>query len=134
MDAIEVQSERAPRPIGPYSQGIAWGDLVLCSGQIALGPDGVLAKGGVSAEAEVAIRNLLAVLEAAGCSAKDVLKTTLYLIDMGDFAAVNEVYARLLGGHGGPAPARSTVAVAGLPKGARVEIDAIAGRRAGTGE
>ena len=126
-----VRSDRAPAPIGPYSQAVGWRDLVFCSGQVALDPvSGALVGGGdVRLEAEAALKNLLAVLEAAGCAPRDVLKTTLYLADMGDFPAVNEVYARALGGHDGPAPARSTVAVAGLPRGARVEVDAIAVRR-----
>ncbi len=124
----EIRSAGAPEPIGPYSQAIAAGPLVFCSGQVGL-VNGDLAAGGVSAEAEAAITNLLAVLEAAGCAPSDVLKTTVYLVDMADFAAVNEVYARLLTSPGAPAPARATVAVAGLPKGARVEIDAVAMRR-----
>ena len=131
-DAIAaVRSDRAPAPIGPYSQAIAWRDLVFCSGQVALDPaSGTLVGGGdVRREAEAALTNLVAVLEAAGCSPRDVVKTTLYLADMGDFPAVNEVYARVLGGHDGPAPARSTVAVAGLPRGARVEVDAVAVKR-----
>ena len=120
------RSAEAPDPIGPYSQAVGAGPWVFCSGQIAL-RDGALAAGGAAAEAEVALQNLVAVLAAAGCTPRDVLKTTLYLVDMADFSAVNEVYARVFAVP--PEPARATVAVAGLPKGARVEIDALALRR-----
>ena len=119
-----VRSDQAPAPIGPYSQAIEAGGFVFCSGQIALGADGQLATGGVGPETEVALANLVAVLGAAGCQPSDVVKTTIYLIDMADFAAVNEVYGRVFGSS--PAPARATVAVAALPRGARVEIDATA--------
>ena len=119
-----VHSDQAPAPIGPYSQAIEAGGFVFCSGQIALGADGQLATGGVGPETEVALANLVAVLGAAGCQPSDVVKTTIYLIDMADFAAVNEVYGRVFGSS--PAPARATVAVAALPRGARVEIDATA--------
>ena len=119
-----IRSAQAPVPIGPYSQAIAAGGFVFCSGQIALGPDGQLATGGVTAETELALANLVAVLGAAGCQPSDVVKTTIYLIDMADFAAVNEVYGRVFDSE--PAPARATVAVAALPRGARVEIDATA--------
>lgn len=111
-------------PIGPYSQAIRSGDLLYCSGQIPLDPaTGALAEDDASAQAERALQNLGAVLRAAGSDFAGVVKTTLYLTDMNDFAAVNEVYARYFGA---TRPARSTVAVAGLPRGARVEIDAIA--------
>jgi 2-iminobutanoate/2-iminopropanoate deaminase len=122
----EVRSDSAPAPIGPYSQAIAAGPWIFCSGQVALDATGGLVPGGVVAEAEQAFTNLLAVLAAAGCGPGDVVKTTLYLLDMADFAAVNEVYGRRLVAPGHPAPARATVAVAGLPKGARVEVDAVA--------
>lgn len=122
----EFRSADAPEPIGPYSQAIGAGPWVFCSGQIAL-RGGSLAAGSAAEEAEVALQNLTAVLAAAGCTPRDVVKTTIFLVDMADFAAVNEVYGRFLDGL--PAPARSTVAVAALPKGARVEIDAIAVRR-----
>jgi 2-iminobutanoate/2-iminopropanoate deaminase len=119
------RSDRAPEPIGPYSQSVSAGPLVFCSGQVGL-RDGALVPGGVAAEAETALQNLLAVLEASGSGAAGILKTTIYLVDMADFATVNEVYGRLLAKDGSPPPARATVAVAGLPKGARVEIDAVA--------
>ena len=122
-----IRSASAPAPIGPYSQAIEQGGVLWCSGQIALQADGTLAQGGAAREAEVALANLVAVLEAGGCSPDDVVKTTVYLVDMQDFAAVNEVYGRVFGG--GTPPARATVAVAGLPRGARVEIDCVAVRR-----
>jgi len=123
----EVRSPEAPEPIGPYSQAIAWDDLVLCSGQIAL-KDGRLQGEDATEQARIAFANLRSVLQAAGCGVGDILRTTLYLVDMADFAAVNEVYAEMLAVPGTPPPARSTVAVAQLPKGARVEVDAIACR------
>jgi 2-iminobutanoate/2-iminopropanoate deaminase len=124
MTKRAVRSAEAPAPIGPYSQAVIAGSFAFCSGQVALLPDGSLAAGGVRAEAEVVLRNLVAVLAAAGCTSADVVKTTVYLVDMADFAAVNEIYARTFSG--ATPPARATVAVAGLPKGARVEIDAVA--------
>ena len=121
-----VRSNDAPAPIGPYSQAIQCGEELYCSGQIALDPKtGELAGADAAAQAERAIRNLGAVLQAAGYDYGHVVKTTLYLIDMNDFGAVNTVYERYFGA---AKPARSTVAVAGLPRGARVEIDAIARR------
>lgn len=123
-----VRSDAAPAPIGPYSQAVRSGREVFCSGQVALDPEtGELAGGGVAAQTRQALENLCAVLAAAGLSFADVVKTTIFLIDMNDFTAVNEVYAEYVGE---TKPARSTVAVAGLPKGARVEIDAIAVSRA----
>jgi reactive intermediate/imine deaminase len=127
----EIRTEGAPTPIGPYSQAVAWGDLVFCSGQVALDPitGGLLGDGDAAREAEAACANLLAVLAAAGSGPEHVLKTTLYLVDMADFGAVNAVYGRVLGASGEcPAPARATVAVSALPRGARVEIDAVAVR------
>lgn len=121
----EARSVEAPEPIGPYSQAIVAGPLVFCSGQIGL-RDGALVAGGVAAETEAALLNLKAVLVAAGCTPRHVVKTTIWLVDMGDFAVVNEIYGRLFTETGASAPARATVAVAALPKGARVEIDAVA--------
>lgn len=119
-----VSTDAAPAAIGPYSQAVAAGGVVYCSGQIGLDPaTGELVTGGVEAEAERVLTNLAAVLAAAGTDFSGVTKATIYLIDMADFAAVNEIYARHLGG---ARPARATVAVAALPKGARIEIDAIA--------
>jgi 2-iminobutanoate/2-iminopropanoate deaminase len=119
-----VLSEGAPKPIGPYSQAVICGDLVFCSGQIGLDPaSGDLVGDEVVAQAERVMLNLKAVLEAAGANPSTVVRTTLYLVDITDFSAVNNVYAR----HFGDAkPARSTVAVASLPRGAKVEMDAIA--------
>lgn len=124
--AHPVKTEEAPAPIGPYSQGIAAGGELFCSGQVALDPrTGELVAGDVSLQARQVLQNLGAVLTAGGMSYADVVKTTIFLVDMNDFAAVNEVYGRFFDA---AKPARSTVAVAGLPKGARVEIDAIAKR------
>ena len=121
-----VRSEKAPAPIGPYSQGIAAGNELFCSGQVALDPaTGELAGADAAAQADRALKNLGAVLEAGGMSYADVVKTTIFLVDMNDFAAVNDVYGRYFEG---AKPARTTIAVAALPKGARVEIDAIAKR------
>jgi 2-iminobutanoate/2-iminopropanoate deaminase len=127
MTRQAISTTSAPAAIGPYSQGIALGDLVFCSGQIGLEPaSGALVEGGVEAQAERAIQNLAAVLDAAGCTFADVVKTTVFLVDIEDFAAVNAVYARFMPD---PPPARSTFAVGALPKGALIEIEAIAGRR-----
>ena len=122
MEAI--RSNGAPAPIGPYSQAIRSGGDLYCSGQIALDPQtGDLIAGDVSEQTDRALRNLGAVLEAAGMDLGNVVKTTIFLVDMNDFAAVNAVYARYFER---TKPARSTVAVAALPKGARVEIEALA--------
>lgn len=124
--AQAVRSDRAPAPIGPYSQAVLAGNELFCSGQIALdAQSGELSGTGAAAQAEQALRNLGAVLEAGGMSYADVVKTTIFLIDMNDFAAVNEVYAKYFDA---AKPARSTIAVAALPKGARVEIEALAKR------
>jgi 2-iminobutanoate/2-iminopropanoate deaminase len=126
MDRHPISTSAAPAAIGPYSQAIGVGRLVMCSGQIGLDPgSGELVEGGVAAQAERALRNLAAVLDASGLGFDDVVKTTVFLVDMADFAALNEVYARFVTD---PPPARSTIAVAALPKGARVEIEAIAAR------
>lgn len=119
-----VHTDEAPRAIGPYSQAIVANGLVFCSGQVALDPaTGVLDPGYVGAQTRRALANLSAVLEAAGSSLSRVVKTTVYLADMGDFAEVNAIYAEVFAGH---APARATVEVSRLPKDALVEIDAIA--------
>ena len=125
MTRQPVTSSGAPAAIGPYSQAIAVPGAVYCSGQIGLDPtSGELAEG-VEAQAERALRNLGAVLDAAGVTFSDVVKTTIFLTDIDDFATVNAVYARFVPD---PPPARSTVAVAALPKGAVVEVEAIARR------
>lgn len=126
MSKQEVHTDAAPAAIGPYSQAIVApaGRMVFCSGQIGLDPaTGAFVEGGVLAEARCALENLRAVLNAAGASFGDVVKTTVFLADMGDFAAVNEIYAEYFEG---VAPARAAVQAAQLPKGARFEIDAIA--------
>jgi 2-iminobutanoate/2-iminopropanoate deaminase len=122
-----VETPDAPKPIGPYSQAIDTGGLVFCAGQIGLDPaTGKLVEGGAAAEAERAIRNLAAVLAAVGLTLADVVKTTLFLVDLADGPAVGKIY----GVHfTEPYPARSTVQVAALPAGARVELEAIAVRR-----
>lgn len=126
MTRHAVSTSGAPSAIGPYSQGIVSGDLVFCSGQLGLDPaTGDLVEGGVEAQTERALRNLTSVLDAAGASMADVVKTTIFLADIGDFAAVNAVYARHMPD---PAPARSTFAVGALPKGGLIEIEAIARR------
>jgi 2-iminobutanoate/2-iminopropanoate deaminase len=127
MTRQAISSGGAPAAIGPYSQAIRSGDMVFCSGQLGLDPaTGELADG-VELQAERALRNLQTILDAAGVSFDDVVKTTIFLADIGDFAAVNAVYARFMPD---PPPARSTVQVAALPKGGRVEIEAIARRTA----
>lgn len=118
-----VQTSAAPAAIGPYSQAIRSGELVFTAGQIGLDPGSGELMEGVEAQAERALRNLTAVLDAAGTSPERVIKTTIFLADMADFATVNEVYGRHFSA---PFPARSTVGVAGLPKGALVEIEAVA--------
>jgi 2-iminobutanoate/2-iminopropanoate deaminase len=125
MTRQAIQTSSAPGAIGPYSQAIAVGDLVFCSGQVGLDPaTGELADG-VEAQTERALRNLAAVLDAAGVAFADVVKTTIFLADIGDFTTVNDVYGRFMPD---PPPARSTVGVGALPRGARVEIEAIARR------
>jgi 2-iminobutanoate/2-iminopropanoate deaminase len=119
----QVQTDGAPSAIGPYSQAIRAGGLIFTAGQTGSEPSsGALAEG-VAAQADRALRNLAAILRTAGSGFDHVVKTTIFLVDMGDFAAVNEVYAQHLKP---PFPARSTVAVAALPKGALVEIEMIA--------
>jgi 2-iminobutanoate/2-iminopropanoate deaminase len=119
-----IKTEGAPQAIGPYSQAIRAGDFVFASGQIPIDPKtGEFVAGGVMEQTEQVLRNLSAVLEAAGTSLDRVVKTTVFLADMSDFAAMNEVYGRYFRGD---APARATVQAAGLPREARVEIEAIA--------
>ena len=121
-----VLSPAAPAPIGPYSQAVSAGGFVFLSGQIPLSPATGEIVGATAAEqTEQILSNLAAVLEAAGTTPAQVVKTTIFLTDLADFAAVNQVYGRLFG-DGGPAPARSTVQVAALPRGAKVEIEAVA--------
>ena len=124
-----VRTTQAPAAIGPYSQAVVvpLGEgkrMVFCSGQIALDPaTGALVEGDINAQTRQALENLGAVLAAAGASFADVVRTTIYLMDMNDFAAVNAIYGERFPSE---PPARATVAVAGLPRGSRVEIDAVA--------
>ncbi len=120
-----IATKSAPGAIGPYSQGVAGGELVFCSGQLGLDPATGLLVDGVEAQAHRSIDNLAAVLQAAGLDLGSVVKTTIFLANMDDFAIVNEAYAQHFLE---PYPARSTVAVAALPKGGLVEIEAIAMR------
>jgi 2-iminobutanoate/2-iminopropanoate deaminase len=124
MKIDHVTTPHAPLPIGAYSQAVVCGNELYCSGQIPLDPKtGELVTGDVAAQTERVIENLGAILCAAGYEFANVVKTTIFLLDMHDFAAVNNVYERYFGM---TKPARSTVAVAALPRGARVEIDCIA--------
>jgi len=125
MTRHAISTTGAPGAIGPYSQAIASGDMVFCSGQLGLDPATGNLVDGVEAQADRAMRNLSAVLDAAGLTLADVVKTTIFLADINDFAAVNAVYGRYVPD---PPPARSTVGVGALPKGGRVEIEAIARR------
>ena len=119
-----IQTDRAPAAIGPYAQAVVVDGWVFCSGQIALDPaTGQVVPGDVSAQTERVMRNLAAVLAAAGASLQTVVKTTVFLRDMNDFAAMNEVYGRHFGEH---RPARSTVQVARLPRDCAVEIEVVA--------
>ena len=121
-------SGAAPAAIGPYSQAVSVGDFVFTSGQVAIDPaTGKLVEGGFEVQARRVFANLEAVLAASGCAFGDVVRSTVYLADMGDFPVLNRVYAEAFGEH---KPARSTVQVAGLPLGARVEIDLLARRPA----
>jgi 2-iminobutanoate/2-iminopropanoate deaminase len=119
-----IATDHAPAAIGPYSQAVRVGDLLFTAGQIALDPATMdVVAGGVAEQTERVFANLGAVLAAEGLTFADVVKTTVFLRDMADFGAMNEVYARAMGDH---RPARSTVAVAGLPKDVRVEIELVA--------
>jgi 2-iminobutanoate/2-iminopropanoate deaminase len=125
MSNAAIATDRAPAAIGPYSQAVRAGDFVFTSGQIGLDPaTGELVKGGVEAETKRVLDNLTAVLDAAGTGWRDVVRTTIYLADIADFALVNKLYGERVGV--GVLPARSTVQVAKLPRGAAVEIDAVA--------
>ena len=122
-----IATDAAPKAIGPYSQAIVNDNLVFTAGQVALDPkSGDLVGRSTAEQTEQVFANLKAVLAAAGTSLQNVVKTTVYLSDMADFAQMNEVYAKHFGTH---KPARSTVQAAGLPKGARVEIDAVAAKQ-----
>jgi 2-iminobutanoate/2-iminopropanoate deaminase len=120
-----IRTDAAPQAVGPYSQGILAGNLVFTAGQLGGDPRNGQLPEGIEAQTLQALRNISFVLEAAGAGWSDVVKTTVYLADMADFAAFNAVYAEVVAE---PYPARSTVEAAALPKGARIEIDAIAVR------
>ncbi len=123
MTRRAISTNDAPGAIGPYSQAIATDGFLFCSGQLGLDPGTGELLEGVEAQTERSLRNLTAVLDSAGLTWSDVLKTTIFLVDMADFATVNGIYARFMAD---PPPARSTVAVAALPKGGRVEIEVVA--------
>ncbi|HEX7477964.1 MAG TPA: RidA family protein [Polyangiales bacterium] len=125
MHKDAISSDKAPKAVGAYSQAVRAGGFVFLSGQIPLDPvTGAIIEGDVAAQARRVLDNLAAVLAAAGCSFDDVVKSTIYLTDMADFAVVNEIYASYF--TSAVKPARATVAVAGLPRAAKVEIDMIA--------
>jgi 2-iminobutanoate/2-iminopropanoate deaminase len=126
MKKERVETGEAPQAIGPYSQGISAGEWLFTAGQIGLDPGTGELVEGIAAQAQRALANVGAILEAGGCSWRDVVKTTVYLKDLSDFAVVNAIYAEVVAA---PHPARSTIEAAGLPKDALVEIDAIAFRR-----
>ena len=128
MTREAISTANAPAAVGPYSQAIVAGDLVFCAGQLGTDPATNELADGIEAQAEQVMRNLAAVLDAAGCTFDDVVKTTCFLADINDFAAFNAVYARHVGD---PPPARSTFQVAALPKGGRVEVEASAVRARG---
>lgn len=124
MSVRYLHTTDAPEAIGPYSQAAAVGGFLFTAGQVALDPATMkVVEGDVTAQTAQVMKNLTAVLSNAGCSWAEVVKTTIFLVDMADFAKVNEVYGQHIGGS---RPARSTVAVAGLPRGVRVEIECVA--------
>lgn len=126
MEKKIIHTDKAPAPIGPYNQAVQFGNMLFVSGQIALNPEtGELVQGDVQAEAKQVMENLKAVLSKAGMDFSNVLKSTIFLMDMGQFAQVNEIYGQYFGED---APARETVQVAGLPKGVKVEISVVAAK------
>jgi 2-iminobutanoate/2-iminopropanoate deaminase len=126
MSRAAIATEHAPGAIGPYSQAISTSGMLFVSGQIPLDPaTGAMVEGGIGPQTERVLANLTAILAAGGCSPQNVVKTTIFLVDLADFATVNEIYGRTFTA---PFPARATVQVAALPRGALVEIEAIAAR------
>ncbi|MFB6366489.1 RidA family protein [Paenibacillus elgii] len=123
MTLERISTDRAPAAIGPYSQAIKFGNLLFTSGQIPLNPEGQIVEGGIAEQTHQVFRNLKAVLEEAGATFESVIKATVFIKDMNQFAQVNEIYAAYFGDH---KPARSTVEVARLPKDVLVEIELIA--------
>jgi 2-iminobutanoate/2-iminopropanoate deaminase len=123
MDRRVIATDQAPQAIGPYSQAIVAGDLIFCSGQIPLTPEGQFVEGDITVQSRQVLANIKGVLAASGSSLERVVKTTVFLADMNDFAAMNAVYGDFFGAN---PPARSTVQVARLPRDAKVEIEVIA--------
>jgi 2-iminobutanoate/2-iminopropanoate deaminase len=124
MATTSISTQGAPRAIGPYSQGITANGFLFTAGQVGFDPaSGELVDGGIAEQTHRVLQNIRAILRAGGTDVDHVVKTTVFLVDMADFALMNEVYAEFFGDH---RPARSTVAVASLPRGARVEIEAVA--------
>jgi 2-iminobutanoate/2-iminopropanoate deaminase len=124
MPIETVATSGAPRAIGPYSQALRAGGFLFTAGQVGFDPTtGELVDGGIAEQTRQVLQNIRAILEAGGSGLAQVVKTTVFLVDMADFGAMNEAYAEAFGAH---RPARSTVAVAALPRGARVEIEAVA--------
>lgn len=127
MEHNQIRTSAAPAAIGPYSQAVRIGQFIYCSGQIALDPaTGSLIEGDITAQTHRVLQNLQAVLESAGASLASIVKTTVFLVRMSDFSAMNAVYATYFEGPGKIAPARSTIAVAELPRQAQVEIECVA--------
>ena len=126
MTAQAVTTSAAPAPVGPYNQAVLAGGWLYCSGQIPLDPQtgAMVGSGDAASETRQVLKNLTAVLEAAGATAQHVVRTTVFLTDLADFQTVNEIYAEVFGA--GTSPARACVQVAALPKGAKVEIDCVA--------
>lgn len=121
-----IETKKAPAPVGPYSQAVEANGFLFCSGQIAIDPaTNQVLQGGIPEQTELVIKNIAAVLEAAGMNFSNVIKSTIFLTNMSDFPVVNEIYAKAFTS---TPPARSTIAVAGLPKGVQVEIEVIACR------
>jgi len=126
MEKKIIKTDAAPAPIGPYNQAVQVGNMLFVSGQIALDPkDGSLFQGDIARETEIVMNNLKGILQEAGMDFSNVVKSSIFLMDMGQFATVNEVYARYFSDN---YPARETVQVAGLPRGVQVEISVIAAR------
>jgi len=127
VDVRTIATAKAPKPIGPYSQAISAGDLIFCAGQVALDPaTGEVVPGDIRAQTARVLDNLAAVLAEAGSDLAHVVKTTVFLVDFAEFAAMNEVYGGRFGAH---RPARSTIPIGTLPRGFRVEIECIAVRK-----
>ena len=126
MEKKVIRTENAPAPIGPYNQAIQYGDMLFVSGQIAIDPQtNELVQGNIQEETHMVMKNLKAVLNEAGMDFSNIIKSSIFIMDMGQFGEINEVYAQYFGEN---PPARETVQVAGLPKGVNVEISVVAGK------